>query len=130
MGEGERPEVGDVVRLRCGWCGKRVEVRPRGRRPKWCSSSCRHRAWEQRRAAASGLAAVEIVERVVETDVERVRVERVPRAPYGREWVDTLTDLAKQLDTGRLYDRDLAEVALAAQPVFEAISRRLRHQSR
>jgi hypothetical protein len=42
----------------CGWCGATVTVPNRGRIPKWCSATCRHRAWEQRRAAASGRAAV------------------------------------------------------------------------
>ena len=116
--------------LRCGWCGEFVAVPLRGRRPKWCSSSCRHRAWEQRRAAESGLAAVEIVDRVVETVVKRVALERVIRSPRGAEWAETLLDLAKQLDAGRLYDRDIDNVALAADAVFDALDRRLRHRSR
>lgn len=57
----------------CGWCGKPALVPSRGRPPKWCSATCRHRAWEQRRAAESGLAAVAIVERIV----EKVVVEKV-----------------------------------------------------
>src|SRR5450756_3037692 len=32
--------------LACGWCGSSILVPARGRVPKWCSSSCRHRAWE------------------------------------------------------------------------------------
>jgi hypothetical protein len=32
----------------CGWCGRAVEEPARGRVPSWCSSSCRHRAWEFR----------------------------------------------------------------------------------
>lgn len=50
-----------------------MPIPARGRVPKWCSSSCRHRAWEQRRAADAGLAAVKVVDRVVEV----VRVEKV-----------------------------------------------------
>jgi hypothetical protein len=46
----------------CGWCGAGVTVAARGSVPKWCSATCRHRAWEQRRAAASGLVAVEVVD--------------------------------------------------------------------
>ncbi|GAA4397920.1 hypothetical protein GCM10023168_03410 [Fodinibacter luteus] len=49
-----------------GWCGSTVTVPHRGRIPKWCSATCRHRAWEQRRAAASGRAAIEVVDRPVE----------------------------------------------------------------
>jgi hypothetical protein len=55
--------------LVCGWCGLSVVVPARGRVPKWCSSSCRHRAWEMARAAQSGRAAVQVVDRVV---VDRV----------------------------------------------------------
>src|SRR6476620_9629870 len=70
---------GQVVN--CGWCGKFVAVPLRGRVPKWCSPACRHRAWEQRRAAASGLAAIEVVEQVVERPVRvEVRVPAPPRA--------------------------------------------------
>src|SRR5665647_1374429 len=43
--------------IACGWCGSPIVVPGQGRVPKWCSSSCRHRAWELTRAAASGLAA-------------------------------------------------------------------------
>lgn len=38
----------------CGWCGGPITPRGRGPVPKWCSATCRHRAWEQARAAASG----------------------------------------------------------------------------
>jgi hypothetical protein len=54
--------------LACGWCGSPVDIPARGRVPKWCSSSCRHRAWEMARAAESGRAAVQVVDRVVEVD--------------------------------------------------------------
>jgi hypothetical protein len=50
----------------CGWCGTPMQPKARGRIPKWCSPSCRQRAWEQARAAESGLAAVKVVERRVE----------------------------------------------------------------
>jgi len=73
---------------------------------------------------------VEIVDRVVETVVKRVALERVIRSPRGAEWAETLLDLAKQLDAGRLYDRAIDKVALAADAVFEALHRRLRHRSR
>ncbi len=69
----------------CGWCGTEVPVPARGRVPKWCSSSCRHRAWEQRRAAEAGLAAVKVVDRPVEVIVEKTTViERRPPCPCGR----------------------------------------------
>ena len=49
--------------LACGWCGSPILLPARGRTPKWCSSSCRHRAWELTRAAASGHAAIQVVDR-------------------------------------------------------------------
>ena len=53
--------------------------------PKWCSSLCRHRAWELTRAAASGHAAVQVVDRVVEVDRLVTVVQEVPvHSPQGR----------------------------------------------
>lgn len=90
----------------CGWCGKEVPLPARGRVPKWCSPACRHRAWDQRRAAASGLAAVEVKDRVIET-VKTVTVVQhhtkevpVPVRPGSvAELVETLADLTRRLDT-------------------------------
>lgn len=89
----------------------------RGRVPKWCSSSCRHRAWEQRRAADAGLAAVEVVERVVEVvRVEKVVEERRVRVPVSqsprsaREWVDMLNRLEWALNTNRMDLDDLSQI--------------------
>ncbi len=31
----------------CAWCGGPITARSRGPMPKWCSATCRHRAWEQ-----------------------------------------------------------------------------------
>jgi len=46
----------------CLECGTELTYTGRGRRPRYCSSSCRHRAWERRRAAADGVVATQIVE--------------------------------------------------------------------
>jgi len=102
-----------------------VRIPARGRIPKWCSSSCRHRAWEQRRAAAAGLAAVEVVE------VEVVRVEKVveerrvgvpvvqsPRS--AREWVGVLNRLEWALGTNRMDLDDLAEIEPSLTRVLTA----------
>jgi hypothetical protein len=83
----------------CGWCGGPITPRSRGPIPKWCSATCRHRAWEQARAAASGLSAVELVERRVEV--------QVPLVPTRRDWARLIAELAAQLNDGRVYDRDL-----------------------
>jgi hypothetical protein len=95
--------------LACGWCGSPILLPARGRTPKWCSSSCRHRAWELTRAAASGRAAVQVVDRVVEVDRLVTVVQEVPVAtvPQGAAWPAALAPLATALDTGRVYDRDL-----------------------
>jgi hypothetical protein len=93
-----------------------MRPKDRGRIPKWCSASCRQRAWEQARAAASGLAAVRLVERRVEV--------RTPVSPNRRDWVSVLHELARQLDDGRVYDRDLTDLATALNAVLDAYGRR------
>ena len=112
--------------LACGWCGSPILVSARGRIPKWCSSSCRHRAWELTRAAASGRAAVQVVDRAVEVNrlVTVVQEVPVPTVPKGAEWPAALTQLATALDTGRVYDRDLPALAQALADVADALDRR------
>jgi hypothetical protein len=100
----------------CGWCAEPIPRRSRGPIPKWCSATCRHRAWEQARAAASGLSAVELVERRVEVEV--------PSMPTRRDWPSVLGHLAEQLNDGRVYDRDLPALSRALEPVLEACRRR------
>ena len=89
----------------CAWCGGPITPGSRGPIPKWCSATCRHRAWEQARAAASGLSSVELVER-------RVEVRGL------------LGELAHQLNDGRVYDRDLPGLARELEPLLEAYWRR------
>ena len=117
----------------CGWCGTEVPVPARGRVPKWCSSSCRHRAWEQRRAADSGRSAIEIKDRVVETTrtvtvVQHHRTEvPVPYRPQSAiEYAQVLTELTERLDTGRIYDRDLPVLTPAVTALLDAMRRRVR----
>src|SRR3954452_7629950 len=80
----------------CGWCGGAITPGRRGPIPKWCSATCRHRAWEQARAAASGHAAVQVVERQVEVPT--------PIAPTRRDWPRLLGELVRQLNDERIYD--------------------------
>lgn len=103
----------------CGWCGGPIEVKARGRIPSWCSPACRQRAWEQSRAAASGLAAVRIVERAVQVDAELL-------PPKHAEWVALLAELTHQLDSGAVYERDLPALSDALQAVLAARDRRSR----
>ncbi|MCU1482162.1 MAG: uncharacterized protein JWQ19_2948 [Subtercola sp.] len=101
----------------CGWCGRPITVKATGRLPKWCSSSCRQRAWEQARAAASGLSAVRVVER-------RVEVAK-PAAAGRKDWPRLLGELARQLDDGRIYDRDLLALSVGLNAVHGAFGRRI-----
>ncbi len=100
----------------CAWCGGPIQPKARGRIPTWCSPACRQRAWEQSRAAASGRAAVQVVERHVEVPT------RLPLTR--RDWPQALQELAKQLDDGRIYDRDLSGLSVALDAVLEAYNRR------
>ncbi|WP_344470652.1 hypothetical protein [Nakamurella flavida] len=106
-----------------------MPVPARGRVPRWCGTSCRHRAWEQRRAAASGRSATEVVERIVTVEVPVVRtvteqVQLPSKAPSGADWAPLLVELARQVDTGRVYPRGLNTVTAALDEVVAAIIRR------
>lgn len=104
----------------CGWCGSPITPRSRRPIPKWCSATCRKRAWEQKRAAASGRCAVEIVERVIVTPAP----PRPIKAPRHGEWADLLQQLTGQIDCGLIYDRDLTALARAVDEVIAALRRR------
>jgi hypothetical protein len=106
----------------CGWCGGPITVKATGRLPKWCSATCRQRAWEQARAASSGLSAVQVVERRVETSV--------PSPPSRHDWPRLFGELVAQLDTGRIYNRDLDELSVAMAAVSDSMTRRLYIRSR
>lgn len=108
----------------CGWCGTNFVIPARGRVPKWCSATCRHRAWEQRRAAASGLSAVEVVTQRVEVAPSNRSADARPPSQVA-EWVGLLDALAQRLDTGRLYQRDLPTLAPALQDLVRAFNRRI-----
>lgn len=106
----------------CGWCGGAIEPKSRGRIPKWCSASCRQRAWEQSRAAASGRSAVSVVERRVEIPVRSFGVQE-GRQPLHGEWTALLTQLAGQLDSGAIYARDIPQLTGALNDVLAAYDR-------
>jgi hypothetical protein len=107
----------------CAWCGGPIELKARGRIPKWCSAACRQRAWEQSRAATSGRSAVSVVERRVE-----IPVRELPgfedRQPRHGEWNRILRQLAAQLDTGAICARDLPALTTAFNEVLAAFERR------
>jgi hypothetical protein len=102
--------------MSCAWCAGPITPRRRGPIPKWCSATCRHRAWEQARAAASGRAAIQVVERRVEVPT--------PVVPTRKDWARLLGELVRQLDDGRVYDRDLPGLSVALNAVLGAYNRR------
>ncbi len=106
----------------CGWCRAPIEIKATGRIPKWCSASCRQRAWEQSRAAASGRSAIEIVERRVEIPSPAPPTQTALR-PRHRDWAPLLLELARQLDAGRIYSRDIPELSTALDQVLKAHAR-------
>lgn len=104
----ERRRPGQSVE--CGWCGRAVDVPPRGRVPSWCSSACRHRAWEARRAEREQAPDVRVVTRTIEVEkpiVKTIEVQ-VPAEPRNAEdWAALLELFATRLAQGRIYRRDL-----------------------
>ena len=66
----------ESTRLHCVECGMQLFYAGVGRKPRYCSQTCRSRAWEKRRAARDGLIAQEVVDRPVEVykpiDAEQV----------------------------------------------------------
>src|SRR4051794_3490212 len=104
-----------------GWWHGPNPPRSRGPIPKWCSATCRHRAWEQSRAAASGRSAVTIVERVVTVPA---RAPAAAPKPRQLAWVGVLRELATQVEQGAVYDRHLPAIAQALDDVLRAAHRR------
>ena len=115
------PTRRDAARI-CAWCGGAIHVKPVGRIPKWCSASCRQRAWEQSRAAASGRSAVKVVERLVAAPA----AERPRRSA---DWPGILNDLAHQLDHHHIYTRDLPAIAQALDQVIRTLHHQTTHRS-
>lgn len=105
------------------WCRRRI--------PSWCSSKCRHRAWEARRAERESLPQVRVVTRLVEVEKTVRQTVEVPvhRAAHQEEWATLLETFATLLAQGRIYRRDLATVEPAVRRVVEVWNRTL-HQPR
>ena len=99
---GKLPAQRRASAIDCAWCGGPI--------------TCRHRAWEQSRAAASGWWPVRIVERRVEVPVARQLTRH--------DWPRALRDLSQLIGDGRIYDRDLLNLGDALADVLAALNRR------
>jgi hypothetical protein len=88
-------------------------------------------AWQWRARAWCHREVAEIVERVVTVEVPVVRIvtEQIQlpaKQPRGAaDWASLLGQLTRQLDTGRIYPRDLDAVTDAVNDVVAAINRRV-----
>lgn len=117
---GEHRRPGQIVE--CGWCGRPVAVPARGRVPSWCSSSCRHRAWEARRANREQTAEVRVVTQTIEIDRQVVRSVEVPIPSEPRnaqEWATLLETFATRLAQRGIHRRDLPTLEPAVQRLAE-----------
>ncbi len=82
----------------CPRCGNETQRKPTGRPPIWCSQTCRRAAYEERRAAARGAVALEVVERI-ETHEHPLStcVDRTIESPVGcRRVIHELARLARE----------------------------------
>src|SRR5688572_3138741 len=57
-----RPDARQLPPHACPRCGEPIARKQRGRPAKWCSQRCRRAAYEERRAAARGVMAIELVQ--------------------------------------------------------------------
>lgn len=106
--------------MECGWCGKSVPVPSRGRVPKWCSATCRNRAWQANHAPSQG--PVRIVEQRVQIPVPRAEPRNVD------EWCEQLELLSTRLAQGRIYARDLPALVPAINRLVDVTERRIRER--
>ena len=123
LGSGHR-RPGQTVE--CGWCGRAVNVPARGRVPSWCSSSCRHRAWEARRVGREQPVDVRVVTRTIEVDKPTIRMVEVPVPAEPRtaeDWAVVLETLATRLAQGRIYRRDMPTLTPAMRRLVEVWNR-------
>lgn len=112
--------------VECGWCGRAVDVPARGRVPSWCSSACRHRAWEARRANREHALDVKVVTHTIEVEkrvIQTVEVS-VPLEPRRAEdWAAMLELFASRLAQGRIYRRDLPALEPAVRRLVQVWNR-------
>jgi hypothetical protein len=95
-------------------------VPSRGRVPKWCSATCRNRAWQANHAPGQG--PVRVVQQRVQVPVPAAE----PRNVEG--WVELLEILSTRLAQGRIYKRDLTALVPAFNRLIEVTDRRIRER--
>jgi hypothetical protein len=92
------------------------------------------RSTRQAPATSSSLqvAAIEVVDRFIQVEREVKVVERIEVSvpPSGPAWPAALSELAKQVDAGRVYDRDFPALAQTLDEVLRALARRPRWRRR
>lgn len=119
-----------LISTQCRACGEPIAPAGTGRRPRYCSSACRQRAWALRQAAEQ-LDRPDPQPRVVREVVERtIEVERAAPAPAGPrvvdDWVPLLEQLEQQVrENPRSLVRgpdDFQELALAVRALYNAFS--------
>ena len=104
----------------CPRCGSPVLVRATGRPARWCSQRCRRAAYEERRAAAAGAIAVEVVETITTTEHGLDEcVSRVQASPAAARKV--LTHLTKLLTEDGLRDPKWASTVDSAVILARAV---------
>lgn len=67
---------------------------------------------------------IETVKTVTVVQHERVEVSTVVQPRTAAEYADLLTELARRIDTGRIYQRDLPVITDAVNGLIEALHRR------
>lgn len=119
-----------LVSIECAHCGTEIAYRGTGRRPRYCSPTCRTRAWEQRRAAehlGRDQPGPTVVREVVERTTEVDRPVPTPVAPTrGADWaalLDTLrTRLREQPHSVLRHPDDVDELAGALREAYAALT--------
>ena len=106
--------------VECGWCGKSVRVPSRGRVPKWCSATCRNRAWQANHAPSQG--PVRVVQQRVQIPVPKSEPRNVG------EWCEVLELLSTRLAQGRIYARDLPTLVPVINRLVDVTERRIRER--
>lgn len=113
----------------CPRCGNPIPVRTTGRPARWCSQRCRRAANEERRAAAAGAIAVEVVETLTTTEHGLDEcVRRVQASPVAVRKL--LTHLTKLLAEDGLCDPKWASTVDSAVFLARAVGASRRTSAR